>query len=102
MLSCACVARSARFFARFVVILACISSDLWTDTTETTIAQTPGSEEPEYGIATPLSLPCRRARGECVVLILRHFEPILSLGIYRSVCGMIHGVLILRYFEPRC
>jgi hypothetical protein len=54
-------------FARFVVILACISSALWTDTTETTIAQTPGSEEPEYGIAAPLSLPCRRARGECVV-----------------------------------
>ena len=52
MLSCACVARSARFFARFVVILACISSALWTDTTETTIAQTPGSGEPEYGIAT--------------------------------------------------
>ena len=27
--------------------------------TETTIAQTPGSEEPEYGIAIHLSLPCR-------------------------------------------
>jgi hypothetical protein len=38
------------------------------------------------------------------VLILRYFEPILSLGIYRSVCGMIHGVLILSLgvdFEPR-
>ena len=43
-------------FARFVVILACISSDLWTDITEITIAQTPGNEEPEYVIATPLSL----------------------------------------------
>ena len=43
----------ARDFARFGVRLACISSALWTEPTETTIAQTPGSEEPEYGIATP-------------------------------------------------
>ena len=66
VVSCACVARPARVFARFVVVLACISSGLWTEPTETTIAQTPGSEEPEYGFATPLALPCRRARGECV------------------------------------
>ena len=72
-------------FARFVVILACISSDLLTDITEITIPQTPGSEEPEYVIAIPLSLPCRRGRGECVVLIL-------SLGIYRIVCGIHAGV----------
>ena len=51
----------ARDFARFGVSLACISSALWTEPTETTIAQTPGSEEPEYGIATPLALPCRVA-----------------------------------------
>ena len=43
----------ARDFARFGVSLACISSALWTEPTETTIAQTPGSEEPECGIATP-------------------------------------------------
>ena len=63
-----------------------------TDTTETTIAQTPGSEEPECGIATP-------ARGECVVLNLRHFEPILStqvlvssvvLPLYYTISGLHH------------
>ena len=33
---------------------------MWTEPTETTIAQTPGSEEPECGIATPpLSLAGR-------------------------------------------
>ena len=80
----------ARVFARFVVMLACISSALWTEPTETTIAQTPGSEEPEYGIATPLALPGRRARGECVVLILRHFVPILSTQVLVSSVVLHH------------
>ena len=47
----------------------------------------------------PLSLPCRRARGECVVLNLRHFEPILStqvlvssvvLPLYYTISGLHH------------
>ena len=104
VLSCACVARSARFFARFVVILACISSDLWTDTVslkprsrKLLAARNPntGSRPPSLSLAGPLQ---EGAWGVCGV----DFEPILSPGIYRSVCGMIHGVLILRYFEPRC
>ena len=47
----------------------------------------------------PLSLPCRRARGQCVVLNLRHFEPILStqvlvssvvLPLYYTISGLHH------------
>ena len=66
----------ARDFARFVVSLACISSALWTEPTETTIAQTPGSEEPEYGIATPSLSPWQEGAWgvRCVELMNNDFQ----------------------------
>lgn len=46
----------------------------------------------------PLSLPCRRARGECVVLNLRHFEPILSTQVLVSSVVFVSITAVLHHF----
>ena len=46
----------------------------------------------------PLSLPCRRARGECVVLNLRHFVPILSTQVLVSSVVFVSITAVLHHF----
>jgi hypothetical protein len=54
--------------------------------TETTIAQIPGSEEPEYGIAIPLSLPCRRSRR--APSVPTHLSSRLLLHFHQATCAL--------------